>query len=223
MPAMTDVPIGLIGGTGREGTGLARRLARAGFSLVIGSRSTERAREAVAALGDAAGRIEAADNATAIRTAGVLFLCVPFSHARTTIEAHQDAFQPGSLLIDVTVPVSFEGGKPTFVEMPEGSAAEHVRRYLPEAVRMAAALKAIPARMLGDVDAPLDCDDFVCGDSAEARDRAIAILQRFPGLRAIDVGALDAARVLERMTLLAIRINRRYKVHDTRFRLVGLP
>lgn len=218
----SNLAIGLIGGTGKEGAGLARRLVQAGYAVTIGSRSIERAETTVDQLrGIAPNRLRAADNRGVIAGCDVLFLCVPFLHAVTTISEHRDQFRPGALLIDVTVPVSFDGGRPNLVDVPEGSATEHIRRHLPERVSLAAALKTIPASLLASSE-PLDCDDFVCGSSNEARDRAIAILARIRGLRPIDVGGLEEARTLERMTVLAIRLNRRYKIHGARFRVVGL-
>jgi predicted dinucleotide-binding enzyme len=80
----------------------------------------------------------------------------------------------------------------------------------------------MPARLLEHVDEPLDCDEFVCGDSKEVRDRAIAVLERIPGLRAVDAGPLDSARTLEHMTWLLVRLNKRYKSHNGRFRVLGL-
>jgi NADPH-dependent F420 reductase len=104
----------------------------------------------------------------------------------------------------------------------DGSAAEHVRARLPEHVRVAAAFKTLPAHVLDDIGRPLDCDEFVCGDSPESRERARSIVEMLAALRAVDVGPLSRARAIEQLTLLAIAINRRHKIHDARFRVVGL-
>jgi predicted dinucleotide-binding enzyme len=87
---------------------------------------------------------------------------------------------------------------------------------------MAAALKTIPAGVLGALDVPLDCDDFVCGDSADARSAAMNVLSEIPTLRPLDAGGLESARTIERMTALAIVMNKRYKVRNARFRMVGV-
>jgi NADPH-dependent F420 reductase len=215
--------IGLIGGTGSEGRGLGLRLARAGAQVTIGSRSIERAREVVDRLKQQAGtlQLKAGDNASVVDSCDVIFLAVPFAHAAAIVEKYAERFRSGSLLIDVTVPVMFVDRRPRLTEVPEGSAAEQIRRWLPPRVHLAAALKTVPASLLGG-DQPLDCDEFVCGDSAEARSRASEILLLIPGLRPIDVGSLEAARTIERMAVLAIAINRRYKIHDARFRVVGV-
>jgi NADPH-dependent F420 reductase len=215
--------IGVIGGTGSEGRGLGLRLARAGAQVTIGSRSIERARETVDRLRRQAGKLQlkAGDNASVVDGCDVMFLAVPFAHASSTVEQYGERFRHGSLLIDLTVPVMFVNRTPRLTEVPEGSATEQIRRRLPSRVQLAAALKTVPASLLGG-DQSLDCDDFVCGDSAEARSRASEILRLIPGLRPIDVGSLEAASTIERMAVLAIALNRRYKIHDARFRVVGV-
>ena len=216
--------LGIVGGTGGEGRGLALRFALAGSRVTIGSRDAGRAVETAASLRERrpAAAIEGASNRDAISVSDVVILAIPFAHVEATIEREREAFRPGALLLDVTVPVVFEGGAPLFVEPAEGSAAEHVRRHLPAHVALACAFKTLPARFIEDVDRPLDCDDFVCGDSKASRDRAMAIVARIPTLRPIDAGPLDAARTIERMTLLAITLNRRYKSHAARFQVIGI-
>jgi NADPH-dependent F420 reductase len=223
---MTDSPrIGLIGGTGREGLGVALRLVHAGVPVLLGSRSQDRAEAAAGSLRSRvpAARVEPAENGVVIASSDILVLSVQFAGAEATIAEHRHRFRPGSLLIDLTVPVAFEGGRPRFVELAEGSSAEHIRARLPESVALGVALKTIPAHALAAIDRPLDCDDFICGDTEDARARTLEFVRLIPGLRGVDCGALDAARVLERMTLLAITLNRRYKTQGARFRVVGLP
>jgi NADPH-dependent F420 reductase len=118
--------------------------------------------------------------------------------------------------------VTFESGRPRFADPADGSAGEIVRRLLPEQVAVACAFKTLPAALLENLAAPLECDELVCGDSKASRDRAMAIVARIPTLRPIDAGPLEAARIIERMSLLAITLNRRYKRHDARFHVVGL-
>jgi NADPH-dependent F420 reductase len=219
-----ELSIGVVGGTGSEGRGLALRFALAGAHVTVGSRDASRAVETAARLRHAhpMADINGASNHEAISRSGVVILAIPFVHVESTIAAEFGAFRPGTLVLDVTVPVVFEGGRPRFIEPADGSAGEHVRRLVPEHVVVACAFKTLPAALLEQVAVPLDCDDLVCGDSKAARDRAMAIVGRIPTLRPVDAGALDAARILERMTLLAITLNRRYKGHGARFRVVGL-
>lgn len=216
--------VGIIGGTGAEGRGLAARLAAAGVNVLVGSRAIERARETVARLRDTRESlaIEPATTEQTITQSDIVCLSVPFAQAAAVLDAHRGKFRPGMLVIDVTVPIVFEGGAPQFVQVAEGSAAEHVRRLVPGEVRVAATFKTIPAALLGRVDVPLDCDEFVCGDSADARERATGLLRLIAGVRPIDVGGLDAARAIERLTWLAIRMNKQHGVRGARFRVVGL-
>jgi hypothetical protein len=191
--------------------------------VTIGSRSIERASETVDQLVRHVGRrrLKAGNNAAVVDSCDVLFLAVPFAYACATVKKHAARFRRGSLLIDVTVPVIFVGRTPQLTEVPEGSASEQIRRWLPSRVQLAAAFKTVPAGLLSG-DQPLDCDEFVCGDSPEARSRTSQILLLIPGLRPIDAGPLEAARTIERMAMLAIAINRRYKIRDARFRVVGV-
>jgi 8-hydroxy-5-deazaflavin:NADPH oxidoreductase len=212
----------ILGGTGQQGGGLARRFARAGAGVIVGSRDPGRARDIVAGWSAAGTPIEVADYASAVERAGVIVLAVPFTSIDALLEELQPRLAAGAIVIDVTVPVTFEGGKLGMIDVAEGSAAEHIRARLPVHVTLAAAFKTIPAHLLGAGDQPLDCDEFVCGDSDEARARAVAMVELLPGLRPVDVGPLSRARSIEQLTALAIAINRRHKIHDARFRIVGL-
>jgi NADPH-dependent F420 reductase len=216
--------LGVIGGTGAEGRGLALRFATAGAAVTLGSRDPARARDAAARLRaqHPQTQIEGASHTDILAQVDTVILAIPFLQAGSWVEAHGRAFRPGALLVDVTVPVVFEGGQPRFVEPAERSAAEHVRARLSEHVALACAFKTLPARMLQHVDVALDCDEFICGDSPESRQRVAALVGRLPGLRPIDAGPLEAARTLERMSLLAITLNKRYKRFDARFRVLGV-
>jgi NADPH-dependent F420 reductase len=194
-----------------------------GHRVVIGSRDPERARVAVAAWPAEGRAVDVADNRTAVAQAAITILAVPFHTVAALLDEVRPDFQSGSLAIDVIVPVAFASGTMSMLHVPEGSAAEHVRARLPESVRLAGTFKTIPAHLLGEIDRPLDCDEFVCGDSEEARAEAAALMQLLRGVRPIDVGPLSRARSIEHLTALAIAINRRHKIHDARFRVVGLP
>ena len=215
--------IAILGGTGQQGRGLARRFARAGARVVVGSRDPERARATVAQWGATGQPIDVASHAAAVGQADVSILAVPFSSVDALLDELGARFSAGTVVIDVTVPVTFAGGKMAMLEVAEGSASEHIRARLPAGVGLAAAFKTVPAHLLGDESAPLDCDEFVCGDSDHARAEAIALVGLLPGLRPVDVGPLSRARSIEHLTALAIAINRRHKIHDARFRIVGLP
>ncbi|MBI3940374.1 MAG: NADPH-dependent F420 reductase [Acidobacteria bacterium] len=216
--------IGLIGGTGTEGRGIALRLAAAGLELGVGSRLPVRARELASELNEQlkAGRISGTDNATLISQSEIVFLTVPFVHADAVLQEHRERFFAGQILVDVTVPVVFDKG-PRLLELAEGSGAEHIRNRIPLHLALVAAFKTLPAHLLAHADSWLDCDEFICSDSVEAKRRVLDLVSRIPRLRWVDAGSLSASRSLEAMTLLAIDINRRHKVQASRFRLVGLP
>ena len=189
---------------------------------MIGSRDPDRARAAAGDWPADARPRDIQDYESAIRGARVTILAVPFDAVSTLLEAHRDAFTPGSLVVDLTVPLSFASGKVALAPVAEGSAAEHIRARLPDPVRLAATFKTVPAHLLEEIDRPLDCDEFVCGDSDTSRADAMTLVAAIQGLRPIDAGPLVRARAIEHLTLLAIGINRKHKIRDARFRIVGL-
>lgn len=220
---MTATPtIAVLGGTGKPGRGLAQRFAMAGCSVVVGSRDPARARATVEAWNITAGSIDVDTNTAAVARSEIIVLTVPFTSVAALLDEVRSHFLDGALAIDVTVPVTFAGGKMSLVDVPEGSAAEHVRARLPAHVGVAGAFKTLPAHVLDDVGRPLDCDEFVCGDSDGARARASALAAILQGLRAVDVGPLSRARFIEHVTALAIAINQRHDINSARFRVVGL-
>jgi len=214
--------VAVIGGTGQQGRGIAQRLAHAGAEVIVGSRDPARAAATVATWPAAIAQVRSASYRDAIAASDVVILTVPFDTLDDLLAQHRSDFNRDALVIDVTVPITFGGGTPMLAPVADGSAAEHVRARLPEHVRVAAAFKTLPAHVLDDIGRPLDCDEFVCGDSPESRERARSIVEMLAALRAVDVGPLSRARAIEQLTLLAIAINRRHKIHDARFRVVGL-
>jgi NADPH-dependent F420 reductase len=221
---INDLRVGLIGGTGEEGRGLALRWALAGAQVVVGSRAIEKAKATAEELNATIGgeRILGETNQAAIAGSEFVLLTVPFAHAASTLEAHRQDFREGAILIDITVPASFEQGRVRYIELPEGSASEHLQSLLPERIPIVAAFKTEPAHLLAEAHEALDCDSFVASDSKEAKTRVIDAIKLIKGLRPIDAGTLYSARALERMTVLAIGINRRYKIKTARYRVIGL-
>jgi len=222
-----ELNVGLIGGTGEEGRGLALRWAAAGARVSIGSRTLDRAKAVAEELNQMVGsgavqRISYGENRDVIGASDFALLTVPFAHAASTLETHRKDFREGAILIDITVPVSFEQGRVRYIELPEGSASEHLKTRLPENVPLVAAFKTEPAHLLAEIQEPLDCDSFVASDSKEARARVMEAISFIEGLRPVDAGTLYSARTLERMTVLAIGINRRNKIKTARYRIVGL-
>ena len=221
---INELKVGLIGGTGEEGRGLALRWARAGARVAIGSREISRAKTAAEELNRLVSNnpISYGENGSVIAESEFVLLTVPFAHAAATLESHKQDFRAGAILIDITVPVSFEQGRVRYVELAEGSASEHLRAQLPDSIPLVAAFKTEPAHLLADAEAKLDCDVLVASDDKEAKARVMEAVKFIEGLRPVDAGTLYSARTLERMTVLAIGINRRYKIKTACYRVVGL-
>lgn len=205
--------IAILGGTGDEGIGLARRLARAGDTVLIGSRSAERAVEAADKVKETVpeGAVEGLTNDQAAEAAEVVIVSVPYSAQRPTLEALAPSLA-GKVVISVVVPLQFGKGGPHAVRVEAGSAAEEARDLLPES-KVASAFHNLAATRLMDVDADLDCDVVVCGDDAEAKAVTIQLVEKMKGARALDGGRLAYSRYVEDLTALIAAMNRRYKAH----------
>lgn len=216
----------IVGGTGALGFGLALRLGRAGVRVVIGSRDDQRAQEAAQRACEQvpAGSFEGLANDQAVRTVSAVLLCVPFRNQSENLNNLRAALQPGQLLIDATVPLAAAvSGKATrMLGVPQGSAAQQAAEMAPEGVRVVSALHTVSAATLSDLDHELDEDVLVCGDRRADKRDAAELIGRIPGLRCIDAGRLEMARVVESLTALMISINGRYKAHAG-VRVTGLP
>jgi NADPH-dependent F420 reductase len=212
--------IGVIGGTGHQGLGLAMRWAASQIPVIIGSRSPERARAAAERVRTATsgGPVDGMGNLEAARAAEVIVIAVPAEAHAETLSAIAGA-AAGKIVVDVTVPL---GPNPSSaVQLPEGSAAERAQRILGEGTRVVGAFHTVPAALLVDLARPVDCDVLVCGDEATAKARVIELAEQF-GARAIDVGALRQAHTLERITALLIGLGRRTRRHELGIRITGL-
>ncbi len=224
---MTDSePIPIIGGTGALGAGLALRWARAGAALAIGSRSAERAEEAAERIRDAVpgAEVEGLVNGEAAHRAEVVLLTVPFRAQSENLNNLRDALRPGQILVDCTVPLAAAiGGKATrSLGVWQGSAAQQAQEMVPEGVRVVAALHTLGAPTLSDPSAELDEDVLVCGDAKADKLRVARLIELIPGLRAVNAGRLEMARIVEQLTPLLISVNSRYKTHAG-IKLTGLP
>jgi NADPH-dependent F420 reductase len=218
------VPV--IGGTGALGFGLALRLGHAGVPVVIGSRDAGRAEEAAAKLRERApdAPIEGLQNAEAVRRGPVVFLCVPFRAQSENLTNLKETLDEGQVLVDATVPLAAAvSGKATrLLGVPQGSAAEQAQEMAPDGVTVVSALHTVSAGVLSDLEHQLNEDVLVAGDSREAKRRVAEILGRVPGLRPVDCGRLEVARLIEGLTPLLISVNSRYK-SQAGIRLTGLP
>ncbi len=219
-------PVAIVGGTGALGFGLALRLGAAGVAVVIGSRDAERAAEAaeraaaVISDGSFAGRA----NAESVQGAGLVVLTVPFRSQSETLTNLKGALTDGQILLDATVPLAAAvSGKATrTLGVWQGSAAQQAQEMVPAGVRVVSGLHTVSAALLSDLEHELDEDVLLCGD-AKADKRAVAeLVQRISGLRCVDCGKLEMARITEGLTPLIISVNVRYKA-KAGLRLTGLP
>lgn len=216
--------LAILGGTGDLGTGLARRWAQAGYQVIIGSRTREKAAVAaedlcavMAVRGVDAVAVQAMDNLSAAAEADFVAITVPFSHQANTLEGVKDALQ-GKILIDVTVPLV--PPKVARVQLPEqGSAGQIAQALLGEEVKVVSAFQNVAAHHLQEGHG-MDCDVLVCGNSKEARAEVIKLVEA-AGLRGFHAGAIDNAAAVEAMTSLLIFINKQYKCHAG-IRITGL-
>ncbi|WP_242659335.1 NADPH-dependent F420 reductase [Thermostaphylospora chromogena] len=214
LPDVTGLTVGILGGTGDQGRGLARRFALAGHEVLIGSRSAERAAEAAASLelGEGAAEVTGADNATVAARADVVIVAVPWDGHRATLEALREPLA-GKIVIDCVNPLGFDKHGAYALPVEEGSAAEQAAAVLPGS-RVVAAFHHVSAVILLDpeIDA-VELDVLVLGDDREATDTVQALAGRIPGMRGVYGGRLRNAHQVEALTANLISINRRYKAH----------
>lgn len=217
--------LAILGGTGDLGTGLARRWAQAGYRVIIGSRTQEKAEAAVADLksvmqerGVTAITVEAMENLAAAEAADIVAMTVPFGHHSSTLELVKPALQ-GKILIDVTVPLV--PPKVARVQLPEqGSAGQIAQELLGEGVQVVSAFQNVAAHHLQEGQG-LDCDVLVCGDKKEARAQVIELVEA-AGMRGFHAGSIANAAAVEAMTSVLIFVNKQYGCHAG-VKLTGLP
>jgi len=219
-------PIAILGGTGPAGMGLALRWARSGETILIGSRDAQRAQEAADKIRQKAGsqaRVSGVENSAACAAAEILVLTVPFEGQAALLKQLKPAIRPGSILIDATVALAASvGGRASrTLGVWQGSAAQQAAELVPKGVSVAAAFHNLSADMLNG-DEPLECDVLVCSDDPNALQLTRALAARIPGVRTLDAGKLENARILEQITALLIGLNIRHKGHSG-IRITGLP
>jgi NADPH-dependent F420 reductase len=206
--------------------GLALRWARAGETIIIGSRDAHRAQDAAEKIKQNVGshaQVSGMDNTTACAASGLLVLTVPFEGQAALLKQLKPAIRPNSILIDATVALAASvGGRASrTLGVWQGSSAQQAAELVPKGVSVAAAFHNLSAELLNG-DEPLDCDVIVCSDDANAMQITRALSAKLPGVRAIDGGKLENARALEQITALLIGLNIRHKGHSG-IRITGLP
>jgi hypothetical protein len=209
LPDVGSLVVGVLGGTGEQGRGLAYRLAVAGQKVIIGSRSADRAESAAAELG--AG-VRGTDNATCAADADVVIVAVPWEGHKELLVSLRDRLA-GKIVVDCVNPMGFDKQGAYALPVEEGSAAQQAASVLPDS-RVTAAFHHVSAVLLLDpnVDS-LDTDIMVLGDERAATDVVQALASRIPGMRGVYAGRLRNAGQVEALTANLISVNRRYKVH----------
>jgi NADPH-dependent F420 reductase len=212
--------IGIIGGTGPEGRGLAARFARAGMTVLIGSRSAERGEEAASDIREkAGGSVLGAANADVAQDAEIIVVTVPFSGQEGTLATLTEEIGD-KIVVSTVVPMRFEGGIVEMIDIEAGSAAQDAQRILSRA-RVVGAFQNLAARKLFDVDKELDGDVIVCSDDKEALREVIWLTEQIPGLRGVNGGPLACSRYVEGITTLLVYVNRNYKT-QSHVKIVGV-
>jgi 8-hydroxy-5-deazaflavin:NADPH oxidoreductase len=216
----------VIGGTGEEGFGLATRWAAAGIEVVIGSRESAKAEDAARRLLGLNGKaaVQGMENPEAAAASDVVVVTVPFSGIARIYKSIAEHLQEGAVVIDATVPVQAAmGGKPTRVfGIWEGSAAQLGKGLLPPHVKMCAAFHSLSASALADGEGALNGDVLGCG-SKEGKAAVKSLTEAIPGLRFVDAGPLENARIVETITALLIGINHRYGIDRAGLHITNLP
>lgn len=221
---MTDklmVTVAVLGGTGKEGSGLAMRWALNGYRVIIGSRDAARAEEKAAELNEQLGGdyLAGMDNAAAAEAANLIVLSVPYSAHESTLEGVRNQLD-GKILIDVTVPLQPPQVRTVYV--PEGKAAGlEAQAYLGDGVRVVSAFQNVSAEKMKDPNIDVECDVLVCGDDADAKAEVIKLVEA-AGMRGIDAGPLANAVAAEALTPVLLYINKAYKVKGAGIRITNL-
>ena len=216
-------PIAILGGTGKEGGGLALRWAKAGYPVIIGSRQAAKAAQVAAELNEKLGEtlIRGLTNAEAARTAEVCVLTVPYEAHRATLEGLREELE-GKILVDVTVPL--RPPEVTRVHIPEdGPAAVQAQTILGDGVRIVAAFQNVGEHYLKDPGRAIDCDVLVCGDDAKAKATVIELAEALdPAIRAFDAGPLVNVVTVESLTPILIGLSKQFKRLRVGIRITGI-
>jgi NADPH-dependent F420 reductase len=230
--AQAKQTVTVIGGTGALGFGLVLRWAVAGVPVVIGSRSSERAAEAAAKVRERASghgkpdvEVEGLANEEAAARAHTVVLAVPFRNQSENLNNLRYSLQPGSVLVDATVPLAAAiGGRATrTVGVWQGSAAQQAQEMAPRGVAVVSAFHTVSANLLSDPRKEIDEDVLIASDDRKAKERVAELVRLIPGLRPVDCGELELARIIEPLTALLIAVNKRHKIKHSGIRLTGLP
>ena len=209
VPDLRTLTIGVLGGTGDQGRGLARRFATAGLRVLIGSREQHRADEAAAAAGVG---VQGLTNDEVARRSDLVIVAVPWAAHAATLEALREALV-GTMVVDCVNPLGFDRQGAFALAVAEGSAAEQAAALLPESTVVAAFHHVSAVLLLDDQVDRVDCDVLVLGDDRSATDLVQALAETIPGVRGVYGGRLRNSHQVEALTANLISVNRRYHAH----------
>ncbi len=218
----TLMTVAVLGGTGKEGSGLVMRWAASGYRVLIGSRDADRAAQKADELNHELGDalVRGMSNVNAASQADVVVLSVPYAAHREILESIMDVM-PGKILVDVTVPLNPPHVRTVW--LPEGQAAAlEAQALLGEDVRIVAAFQNVGAALLKDVKRIVNCDILVCSDDEEAKQEVFQLVNAIDGMRPVDAGPLVNSIAIESLTPVLLFINKRYKVPGAGIRITGL-
>ena len=222
--------ISVIGGTGPQGLGIAKRLVLAGEPVIVGSRKEEKAlqivEEALEELKDYdIAEMKGMSNEDAAKEGDILIITVPLAAQKPTLEGIKE-FCTDKIVLDATVPLETAiGGKPfRFIDLMEGSAAERTAKILEgTGAKVICAFCNISNSHLANIPEEIDCDCLIAGDDKEAKEIASEVINKISGIRTIDTGILEKSRIIEKITPLLIGLNIKYKSHYGGLRITGIP
>ena len=225
---MFILKIAIIGGTGDQGLGLALRFAKSGEHVLVGSRDVKKAENAVNIIKNMLNKddlpnISAMTNEEATKNGDIVILTVPLQAQMVTLKSIKDHLD-GKIFVDATVPLEgCIGGKPTrFVDLWEGSAAERSQAFLGKEARVVSSFCNISAASLTNIDEDVECDCLISGDDPEAKAPVMELAEKISGVKAIDCGPLENARIVEKITPLLINLNIRNRIKLAGIRITGL-
>lgn len=221
--------VSVIGGTGPQGLGIGERLAIAGVDVIIGSRKEKKALDIVAKAKEELADYDLSNmcgmaNEDAAREGDVLIITVPLAAQKPTLEGIKE-FCKDKIVMDATVPLETAvGGKPfRFIDLMEGSAAERTAKILEgTGAKVICAFCNISNSHLSNIPEEIDCDCLIAGDDVDSKKVATDIINKIPGVKTIDCGILEKARIIEKITPLLIGLNIKYKSHYGGLRITGI-
>ena len=220
--------IAIIGGTGDQGLGLALRFVKSGEHVIVGSRDIKKAENAVELLKDMLNNenlpnLSAMANEDAAANGDIVVLTVPLQAQMITLKSIKENVQ-GKIFVDATVPLEgCIGGRPTrFIDLWEGSAAERSAAFLGDDVRVVSAFCNLSAASLTNINEDVECDCLISGDNTEANRTVMELAEKISGVKSIECGPLENARIVEKITPLLINLNIRNRIKLAGIRITGL-